>query len=328
MSISKRVTKKGPRYDVRLRDAEGRPFKRTFRTRKEAETFQRATLTKRDRGGWIDPRNSVMRFAEVAAKWLDSNPSKKPGSRVRDEAALARWVLPTIGNRHVGAVRPEDVQGLINAWKAAGLAPGSVKRHYSVVHAIFAWAVDMEYSERSPCRKNAVKLPKSSVAPTHHVITPEELGQLVETLGLPYGLMALVGAVLGLRWGEVAGMRVGSVDFLRRTVTVAEAVSRDGHGTALVDTPKSEASQRVITAPAPLVELLAAHVASEGISEDRSALLFAQRARIRRRGVTPPESGNRLPLDYANFHRVWIAAVTAVGLPGPSHGRQKYFGFH
>jgi len=42
--------------------------------------------------------------------------------------------------------------------------------------------------------------------------------------------MIWLGAVLGLRWGEVAGLRVGNVDVLRKTVTIAEQVTRGRGG--------------------------------------------------------------------------------------------------
>jgi hypothetical protein len=42
-------------YDVRLRGANGRAYKRTFRTRKEAEKFQARERADQSRGSWVDP---------------------------------------------------------------------------------------------------------------------------------------------------------------------------------------------------------------------------------------------------------------------------------
>ena len=39
-----------------------------------------------------------------------------------------------------------------------------------------------------------------------------------------YQALVLVGAVLGLRWGEAVGLRVRDVDFMRHTVTIAQTV--------------------------------------------------------------------------------------------------------
>ena len=57
MSIEARVLKSGRTvYDVRLRDPHGRLYKRTFRTKREAERFRATELTDRARGAWVDPR--------------------------------------------------------------------------------------------------------------------------------------------------------------------------------------------------------------------------------------------------------------------------------
>ncbi len=313
--IKKRSTRSGTRYEVRVRGPDGRESSRTFRTRQEAITFERNALTERDRGAWIDPRRGVIPFADVAAAWLSSNPAKRPGVRVRDERTIALHILPTIGTRHVGAVTPADVQTLINKWTKT-LAPGTVKRQYATLRAIFTWAVEADYIARSPCRKTIVKLPKRSPQATHHVITADELSRLSIALGPRFAPMPYLGAVMGLRWGEVAALRVRSIDFLRRSIAVTEGVSRDGHGGTLVDLPKSEASQRHQAAPQPLLDLLAAHIAGRGLIGQPDALLFGQ--------------GAGQPLDYGNFHsRFWLPAVKAVGLPGPIGAtRQKHFGFH
>ena len=42
-------------YDVRLRTPDGRQYKRTFRTKREAELFEASDRTERNRGGWVDP---------------------------------------------------------------------------------------------------------------------------------------------------------------------------------------------------------------------------------------------------------------------------------
>jgi hypothetical protein len=51
MSVHVRFTQDGDRrYDVRLRDPSGRGFARTFRTRREAEAFERKELVDQARG--------------------------------------------------------------------------------------------------------------------------------------------------------------------------------------------------------------------------------------------------------------------------------------
>jgi integrase len=67
--------------------------------------------------------------------------------------------------------------------------------------------------------------------------------------------MAYLGAVLGLRWGECAGLRVGRIDFDRSTITVAEQVTRGAGGRSVTGPPKSEAGRRTLAVPAALIGL-------------------------------------------------------------------------
>lgn len=68
--IEKRQTMSGERrYDVRLRAADGKERSRTFRTRKEAERYQRSQHTAIDQGLWIDPRSGQVTLATWAAEW-------------------------------------------------------------------------------------------------------------------------------------------------------------------------------------------------------------------------------------------------------------------
>lgn len=75
MSIHRRQTSKGVRYDVHLRDENGRQYQRVFRTKKEAEAFDAKEQTDRARGAWVDPRGGATPFGAVAAEWLTSNPA-------------------------------------------------------------------------------------------------------------------------------------------------------------------------------------------------------------------------------------------------------------
>ena len=48
---------------------------------------------------------------------------------------------------------------------------------------------------------------------------------LADACGPDYRLMVLFLAYTGLRWGKMAALRVGRVDFLRRRVLVAGSVT-------------------------------------------------------------------------------------------------------
>jgi len=112
------------------------------------------------------------------------------------------------------------------------------------------------------------------------------------------------GALVGLRWGEVAGLRIGSLDLLGHTLTVTETVTRDEHGRPSLGPPKSEAGTRIMSLPQALADILAEHLASMGLTAaDAASFVF------------PAPGGGHW--SYANFRRrMWEPATKKAGLAG------------
>ncbi|MFP5256083.1 MAG: tyrosine-type recombinase/integrase [Acidimicrobiia bacterium] len=298
MSIHKRDTTRGTRYDVRLRTADGKPYKRTFRTKDEARAWERSELTARDRGDWADPSARRRTYAEVAVEWMASNPAKRASTRGRDRSALERHVLPHLGDKRIGSIVPADVQALV-AKMSATLGAATVVRNYNVAAAVFRYATDRDYIAKSPCR--TVKLPRIPRTKVH-VFSPEQLAALADAMPAEHAPMVWIGALLGLRWGEVAALAVADLDLLGRTLTVRRTVTRDDTGATSLGEPKSEAGRRTLTIPAPLGEVLSAHLATRGLTAaDGDALLF------------PGPRGR--PQIASNWRRrVWLPAIIKIGL--------------
>jgi integrase len=120
--------------------------------------------------------------------------------------------------------------------------------------------------------------------------------------------MIWIGAVLGLRWAEVAGLKVEAIDLLRGTVAVAETITRTHNGSPVVGPPKSAAGERIIAIPAALAEILAQHLAARRITgADGHRYLFEA-----------PKGG---PLRYSNWlRRVWKPATRSAAC--------EWAGFH
>jgi integrase len=286
------------RWEARYRDPSGRQRTKTFDTRASAKAFITRTEGDKQRGSWIDPRVSAVPLAVVAEDWLKSDATKRSGSLARDRSILEQHVLPALGRRPVGSITRADVQRLVNGW-TGDYAVSTVGRHYSCFRALLSYAEAAEVILRSPCR--GIRIPHAP--PREAVIVDgEDVARLAESLGVNGPMVYL--AVLGLRWGEVAGLRVGRVDFLRHTVTVATQRTRGTKGGMVEQDPKSRRGNRTLTIPDWLMFMLANHLADRGlIGEDRDALLF----------VSPDGAA----LHYSNWRRrVWLPAVEAAGFPG------------
>jgi integrase len=299
--ISRTKTKAGDtRWAVKYRAPDGRQRERWFTSRRAAERYETTIAADVLRGLWVDPRRSTRTIADVVAQWRAANPGKRASTLAADDSALSVHVLPALGTRAVGSVTPADVQTLVNAM-ARRLQPRTVRRNYGVLRAVLRFAEQSDVIARTPCR--GIKLP--GMAPVRRPqLSPADVAKLAIELGEEHGPMAWLGAVLGLRWGEVAALRVGRVDLLKRTLAVAEAISRSSTGTPVLGPPKSDAGYRTLSVPAALCDLLANCLVRRRLTgADVDALVFVA-----------PDGG---PLHYSNWRqRVWVPACERAGLDG------------
>ncbi len=239
------------------------------------------------------------RFADVAGEWLDSNPGKAPASKARDRATLERHAYPVLGDRPISTLGPADLQLLVSGWAAAGLAPRTVIRNYGPVRATLLYAVNAGYLARSPVR--GIKLPRVDAAPVR-LLEPSELADLAGAMPAEYAPMVWLGAVLGLRWGEAAGVAVRAVDVMGRVLRVEQTVARDETGAPYLKVPKSAAGRRTLALSAPVAELLGAHMAAVGVTAaDSDELLF------------PGPNGGPMRAGWFRSY-VWIPACVTVGI--------------
>ncbi len=292
---SKRTGKRW--YDACLRDPSGKEYSRRFTTKKGAEAYEAAEKTARAHGIWVDPRLAATPFSVVAEKWLAADGAKQRSSRARDRSILDNHVLPPLGKQAVGSVTRADVQLLVKTW-AKTHKPSSVGRMFSCMRAVFSYAVASDYIARNPCRRD-IPLPRVDLVERPE-LDEDQLDDLAEKLGPDQAVMMWVGAVLGLRWGECAGLTVGAVDVLAARLSVKAQLDRvDG-----LSQPKSRAGRRTMAVPAWLTEELAALMARRGLTAaDPDALLFV--------------SADGSSLHYSNWRRrTWLPAVKAAGLPG------------
>jgi integrase len=261
-------------YDVRLRNPNdpAKEICRTCSTKKEAIAYESAQRTARYQHTWIDHRDGNRLFPDVAASWLESNPAKRANSYATDESAVRVHLVPALSGR-IGSYTEADTQRLVDGWKTTA-KPRTVRRRYGTLQAVFAFAVASKWLAQSPCR--GIKLPPVT-STRRRALSADEVAAIASAMDPRYQAMVWIGAVLGLRWSEVAGLRVGALDLLARSVTIAEggSIIRDRKGNPVVSNPKSAASHATLPIPSALVDILAEHLAARGLNAgDGVRLIF------------------------------------------------------
>jgi len=294
------------RYQARYRDPGAGQLVAaplTFERKADAARWLSTIEADLARGVWLDPRPAHgMTVAAWAERWLKSNPDKRPSTVARDRQALDQFLL-SFGAKPLAAVTPTDARAVIDDL-VARQAPATVRRNVASLKAMFNAAVADDLIPRTPIR--SLRLPRIEPK-AHPELTATDLLRLVDAVPARYRAVVLLAGVLGLRWGEIAGLQLEDVDLLRRQVHVRRQLAELA-GTLSVQETKSDRSNRSLAAPTFVIDALGAHI---------------QRFRTGAGCDEPLFTGSRGGLLRRNFlARVLRPAAVEVGLPGAvtTHG--------
>ena len=249
-----------------------------------------------DRGRWQDPRLARIKFNAWVDQYLDAAVHLRPTTRAAIESSLRRHLRARFGNIALGDITPLLVRTFVSEI-AQHNQPATVRTVYGHLRSILNAAVAADIIAVSPCR--AVKLPTKRPS-EKKIITLEELHRLADAIRPDYRAMILTAGILGLRWSEVTALRVGRIDFLRRTMSIVETNPSVGD---FADT-KSRSSRRTLTIPQALTEEITAHLARKRITgRDPYQLIF-----------TAPRGGRLIPSIFNR--RFWQPALKAADISG------------
>jgi integrase len=166
---------------------------------------------------------------------------------------------------------------------------------------MFGYAVRNDWLARTPCRN--IVLPTIEGTRRYDLL-PDDVDRIARELPERYRAMIWLGAALGLRWSEVAALRVGRLDLAHGRLSVAEALVRGTGGRNVFGPPKSKAGRRTVFMPDVLTDMLLVHLEQMALcAGDSDALVF-----------TDDDGG---ALRYSNWRRrVWEPTTSAAGCPG------------
>ncbi|KUI17369.1 hypothetical protein AU192_01255 [Mycobacterium lehmannii] len=243
---------------------------RGFKTKREAENYAATVTVSKARGEYIDPADARVTVGDLGPGWLARRTHLKPSSRRVEEVAWRVHVKPKWGAVKLADIRHSAVQSWVSMMgRTIAEAEGSVTksasgpvtviRAYNVLAGILDDAVRDRRLMTNPAR--GVKLPRK-VKREHAYLTDEQVMALAAEAGPDKGVIVLVLAYCGLRWGELAGLHVADVDTLRRRLHIRRNAVNVG-GVVEVGTPKTH-ERRTVPLPRFLVEPLAAACQGKG----------------------------------------------------------------
>lgn len=254
-SIDRHVKDGKATWQARWRDPAGRQRKRTFSRKSDAERFLTGVEHSQLTGSYVDPAAGRVTVGLWATRWLAAQSQLKPSTAARYQGIVNRHVQPRWGDVPLSGVSHADVAAWIAQLSASGLAGATVRYIHQVFSLILALAVKDGRLARNPA--TGVRLPKVA-HPEKRYLSHEQVAALADAAG-DRRLVVLVLAYTGLRWGELAALRVQRVDLMRRRIEVDQAVT-EVRGHLVWGTPKNH-QRRSVPIPRSLVDDLALHMA-------------------------------------------------------------------
>ncbi|MEV8338837.1 MULTISPECIES: site-specific integrase [Leucobacter] len=250
-SISAYRTAKGEkRYRIIYRRPDHKQTsERGFKRKRDAELRLAEVEITKARGEYVTATEGRVTVRELGAVWLASKEGVlKPSSFSSLQASWKNYVEPKWGNRAIADIRHSEVQSWVSN---IGMSSTVVARAYGILAGI------LDSAERDRRVANnvsrGISLPRKSLQKTRRYLTHRELWKVASAAGQHQVLVLTLG-YCGLRWGELIGLQVSSIDFNKSRINVARNVV-EVDGKFHEGTPKSHET-RAVPVPAEVLERL------------------------------------------------------------------------
>ena len=255
------ITQRGDKYRVCFDygiDREGNRVRkyRTFDTKRDATRAFNEHKVKMDKGTQIMP--SEYTFAQWLDYWYKDIilPQIEETTAYGYRGMIENYLKPQLGEIRLQKLTARDIQQYYT-WlmDEKKLSPNTVIKHHNLLTNTLNAAERQEYITKNPMR--AVSPPKKRQREAKFY-TPEQLGILLDkAVGTRLELPVFIYAYLGLRRGELCGLRWSDVDLEHKTITIENTRTQAGKKEIEKGT-KTASSTRTLYLPDTLCDMLKA----------------------------------------------------------------------
>ncbi|MFF4649687.1 tyrosine-type recombinase/integrase [Streptomyces sp. NPDC001380] len=251
---------------------------------------------------------------QYAERWLGSL-TMDPGTYVSTEQRIRLHVLPYLGSRPLGSLKPLHVREWLRQLQDQRLAPAYQRVIFVNLCTMLNAAVDDRVIPHNPCRSSSVRAPRLDA---RRVVPWRGKQVLAVRAALPERYRPIVDLAggCGMRQGEVLGLAVEDLDSIEGLVHVTRQVKLIRNRPVFA--PPKSGKARTVPLPESIARSLEQHITSHpplSVSLPwrtvdgppvTAALLFTDRG---------------LAVNRNAFNRsVWRPALTAADVP---HGREN-----
>jgi len=254
-------------------------------------------------GDYVDPNLGKLTFGDFSARARAQKVNQRPSTQVRDDWTFRLLILPHFQDLRLQTIDLAEIQGWISSLNSH-YSPASTRKAVQLAAWVMQQAVKGHLVARSPFqlleRGDLPKLEDHEQRFLNH----QEIESVAGAIDPLYRPLVLTAGFSGLRFGELAALRVKHLNMLGRAIHVEEGMV-DVRGHISFGPLKTKAARRIVSIPPFLVEVLAEHLAGRDLGPDDLVFVGDKGAALR----------------ASNFRRrFWMPAVEAsVGFPCRFH---------
>jgi integrase len=225
----------GKRWLARWVDHDGQERSKAFDRKAYAQHHITEVTSALNTGMYADPRRGATTFAAVAEPWFNSKSGLVAKTQAGYRSLLDVVVLPRWGEVKLSDIHHADIQAWVHALAtdpatrqrkstkpdAKGLSPSRVVQAFQVVDQVLRYAVRARFIAVNPA--DGVQLPRVNT-PEKIALTHDQVRALADASGELRTAVYVLG-YSGLRYGELAALRVGDVDASRRRLKVSRSAT-------------------------------------------------------------------------------------------------------
>lgn len=277
--------------------------------RTRADARERLTSLQRelDRGVRVAVENWTV--GDYLDHWLAEvvKPTRAPKTYQGYETVVRLHIRPSVGRKKLRALAVHEVRAMVQGLQREGMERRGVQFVHAVLRAGLQNAMRDELVMRNVAKLVQVPSPHYEVG---RGLAPDQArALLLAARGDRLAALYVIAVYLGLRRGEVLGLRWEDVDWSVETLSVRKTLQRVDGSLRLLP-PKTARSRRTIPLPAQVLAALKVHRASQARERLAAGLRWTDSGMVFTSTVGTP-------LEPDNLDRSWYSVRKVLGEPYP-----------
>ena len=279
-------------------------------TKRQAQNECARLITDMQGGSYLEP--SKLTVGELLTRWLDHAKSQvSPRTFERYGELVRKNIIPAIGGLLLMKLRPAQISAFYAKALTSGrrdgkggLAPTTVVYMHRLLKQSLDQAVKWELLNRNPA--DAVDPPKTERSSLDTFDLPQTAELLSALQSSRLLVPVMLGALCGLRRGEIVALRWKNVDLVNGRLAIVESAEQTAAGVRYK--PPKSGRGRTVALPSTMLEKLRTHRLQQaqeflalGMRPTESTFVYTQ------------ETGE--PLQPRSLTQNWLKAIRGTKLP-------------